>query len=677
MDNTALRRLRVSTKIIIPIIIILTVANFVTNYITSYQMNNLAKHNANSSLNMLTDSIFITLRNAMNTGDPTIIKEAEQDSRENINGLKKLIVAKSKETIELYSPDTAFTTDEDILRSFKTKESQVLDIQENGMHSLRVLRPMIATNECLMCHANQNEGDVVGVIDLTFSLDEADELISSTLMIIISVSVSFIFLTIGAVWFVATKATKPLKHLQEELKEFFAFLSHEKDTIKPFKVQTLDEIGEMVITLNENIEKTIQGMNQDAQAIKQSAEICESASIGHLNVKIQTQANNPEINNLTAIVNNLLSSLNYNLSRILNSLESYSKDSYEIRINSKGRTTGEMKQLFDQVDLLGSTLTRLSTQNLKNGLALQQTSKVFSKNVQQLNVSSQDQAESLKQTSEALGEVTRNIQNTTQNSKEMATYASDVTNSSKEGERLAKNTSDAMAIINEKVNAINEAISVIDQIAFQTNILSLNAAVEAATAGEAGKGFAVVAGEVRNLASRSAEAAKEIKNLVESAATQADSGRNIANDMINGYEKLNENISKTTQLIESVAHDSAVQKEKIEQINETISKIDNATQENAKVACETDIVAQQASDIAQTIVEDAGGKKFDGKNDIKIRKKVIDPNYKGPERRKIEKNMKGSNSTMECDSDSRTRVDEKLNKTTNTKTKSQDEWDSF
>ncbi len=79
--------------------------------------------------------------------------------------------------------------------------------------------------------------------------------------------------------------------------------------------------------------------------------------------------------------------------------------------------------------------------------------------------------------------------------------------------------------INEQVNSINEAITVIDQIAFQTNILSLNAAVEAATAGEAGKGFAVVAQEVRNLAARSAEAAKEIKELVETATTKANSGK--------------------------------------------------------------------------------------------------------------------------------------------------------
>ena len=643
MDKKSLSKLRVSTKIIIPIIIILAVANFVTNYITSSQMNHMAKQNANDSLNMLTDSIFITLRNAMNTGDPAIIKQAEDDSRKNINGLESLIVAKSKGTIELYSPGTAFTSDKDILESFKTKQTQVLDIKENGTHSLRVLRPMIATNDCIMCHANQAVGDVVGVIDLKFSLDRADEMINSTLMVIISVSVGFILLIIIAIWLITRKATKPLGNLQKELKEFFSFLSHEKETIKPFKVQTLDEIGEMVVMLNENIEKTIQGMNQDAEAIKQSSQICEQAAIGNLNVEIKTHASNPEINNLANIVNNLLASLNYNFQRIAKSLDAYSKDSYEVRINSKGKTTGEIKKLFDQVDYLGSTLTRLSTQNLKNGLALQQTSQVFAKNVQQLNVSSQNQAQSLNETSESLSDVTKNIQNTTQNSKEMAMYANDVTKSSTEGETLAKNTAEAMDIINEKVNAINESITVIDQIAFQTNILSLNAAVEAATAGEAGKGFAVVAGEVRNLASRSAEAAKEIKDLVESATDQASSGRDIANNMIDGYTKLNSNISKTTQLIESVANDSSIQKEKIEQINETILKLDKVTQENAQIASETNIVAQQASDIAEAIVVDAGGKKFDGKDDIKIRKKVIDPDYKGDEKRRIEKNMKDEN----------------------------------
>src|SRR5690606_17581489 len=112
--------------------------------------------------------------------------------------------------------------------------------------------------------------------------------------------------------------------------------------------------------------------------------------------------------------------------------------------------------------------------------------------------------------------------------------ASNVTYSASLGEKLANQTTTAMEEINTQVNLVNEAIGVIDNIAFQTNILSLNAAVEAATAGEAGKGFAVVAQEVRNLATRSAEAAKEIKEIVERATVKANEGKSIATNMIEG-----------------------------------------------------------------------------------------------------------------------------------------------
>ena len=637
-----LNKLRVSTKIIIPIILILAIANIVTNYITANQMNKLSKSNVQESLSMLTDSIFLTLRNAMNTGDPVVIKKAENDSRDNIKGLTSLTVSKSKETIEMYSPNTEFTNDKDILKAFDTKKEQVREINENGEHNLRVLRPMIATKDCLSCHANQNEGDVIGVIDLTFSLNNSDKMIYETISFILVISLLFIALTLAVVWFVSTKATQPLKDLQLELKEFFAFLANERDSIDLFKVHSQDEVGEMIMSINENIKKTMEGLNKDAALIKEVSSVCQNAALGNLNVKIDSKANNPEINNLTVIVNELLSSLNYNINRVLNSLDHYSKDEYSKRINSKGKTTGEIKQLFEQVDFLGSTLTRLSGQNLKNGKALQQTSEVFSKNVKQLANSSIDQAKFVNETAESLNEVTSNLQNTTKNSQQMATFANKVTQSSDEGLQLATQTAQSMDNINEKVNAINEAITVIDQIAFQTNILSLNAAVEAATAGEAGKGFAVVAQEVRNLASRSAEAANEIKCLVENATSQAQVGKDTADKMINGYKTLNENITATTSLIDSVSKEANIQQTKILEINNAISQIDKATQESAKVAEETNIVAQQASDISQKIVQDACGKEFEGKHDIKIRKKIIDPNYSGVERRKIEKNLKNS-----------------------------------
>ena len=102
-------------------------------------------------------------------------------------------------------------------------------------------------------------------------------------------------------------------------------------------------------------------------------------------------------------------------------------------------------------------------------------------------------------------------------------------------ELIASKTVVSIEEINNQVNAVNEAISIIDQIAFQTNILSLNAAIEAATAGEAGRGFAVVA--------------QKIKKIVETSKNKADEGKNIANDMISGYIKLNSDIQKSMQLI--------------------------------------------------------------------------------------------------------------------------------
>ena len=316
------------------------------------------------------------------------------------------------------------------------------------------------------------------------------------------------------------------------------------------------------------------------------------------------------INELFHIVS---TKVNGNLNHMSDALSSFQSLDFTHRIS------GDIGETAKGLNNLANAINEILVENKSNGLTLQNSSNTLFNNVETLSKASNESATSLEETAAALEEVTSNIANNTQTVVKMASYGNNVKGSVKEGQALATQTTHSMDEINTEVNAINEAISVIDQISFQTNILSLNAAVEAATAGEAGKGFAVVAQEVRNLASRSAEAANEIKALVENATQKANEGKNISDKMIEGYNQLNEGISKTLELISNVEMASKEQSRGIEQINDTVSRLDQQTQQNASIANSTKGIALQTQTISQLIVDNANEKEFIGKNEVKAK----------------------------------------------------------
>jgi methyl-accepting chemotaxis protein len=258
-------------------------------------------------------------------------------------------------------------------------------------------------------------------------------------------------------------------------------------------------------------------------------------------------------------------------------------------------------------------INKMLLENREDGLNLNQSASTLFNNVDILNKSSKEQVVSLEQINELLNDITNTIQTNLDNVTKMSNFANDVRVSVNDGQKLATTTNEAMDDINEQINSISDAVSIIDKIAFQTNILSLNAAVEAATAGEAGKGFAVVAGEVRNLASRSAEAAKDIQSLVEAANLKADDGKLIANNMANGYKNLNDNIQNTLSLIQNIQDSSTTQKNDISEINSAISNLHDKTENTLKVADDTKNIAINTLDISTKIVNHTNEKEFIGK----------------------------------------------------------------
>ena len=373
----------------------------------------------------------------------------------------------------------------------------------------------------------------------------------------------------------------------------------------------------MAKVINENIKRTQDLINQDSALIDDVKRVVDIVKSGHLDTKIEKSTQNIGLEELKNSFNEMLEVTRENvcsdINKVIALLEDFS------RLNFRARLENDNGKIANGINNLASIINDMLKENKSNGMTLEQSSKELLEDVDRLNLSSNEAAASLEETAAALEEITSNIRNNTENIAKMAKYSNEIIKASASGEALANETTNAMDEINSKVNMVNDAISVIDQIAFQTNILSLNAAVEAATAGEAGKGFAVVAQEVRNLATRSAEAAKEIKNIVEEATIKANEGKTIATNMIDGYKGLNESISKTINLISDIEMSSKEQLSGIEQINDAVNELDRQTQQNAMIATEANDIAMNLDEVAKLIVEDANKKEFNGKTSVQAK----------------------------------------------------------
>ncbi|WP_419765206.1 MAG: methyl-accepting chemotaxis protein [Arcobacter sp.] len=406
------------------------------------------------------------------------------------------------------------------------------------------------------------------------------------------------------------RITGGIDRFKKYMDEIMNFAFMRVNRIEKAKYMKNDEIGMILRELNEYVDKFDAMRKEDMKVLGETVLTLDKMSKGHYKCRIHADSTNFMIKALRDTLNKTLDITEVNIKDLMNNIEQYSKEDYTSKVSIDNNLDGEMLAIMSGVNKLGESLSHNAKANLSNGQTLEDNSYKLTVSMDNLANKANEQAASLEETAAAVEEITSITRNNADNALKMATLGQTVRTSVITGQDLATKTASSMDDINEEVTAINESINIIDQIAFQTNILSLNAAVEAATAGEAGKGFAVVAQEVRNLATRSAEAANEIKELVENANSKAMGGKKISDEMIKGYEELNTHISKTINIIEDVSSASKEQMTGIEQINDAVSMLDKVTQENASEANQVKSIATDVSSMANRLVNDAKNKKF-------------------------------------------------------------------
>ena len=448
-------------------------------------------------------------------------------------------------------------------------------------------------------------------------LDSATTIIYSSLTIILFIAIITI---LSLIIIIKKVVTKPLEEFEEGLSSFFKYINKEQSDIKILENNCNDEIGNMTRVVNDNISKTKALIDQDDELIEEAKIVMGRVANGWYSQTISKETNNQSLNNFKDSVNHMIKATKTSFLKINERLNEYANYNYMTELNMPNiEKGGVFDLLIRDINVLKTSITQMLIENKSNGLTLGESSQLLLKNVNILNTNSTQSATALEQTAAALEEITSNISSNTNNIIKMSVFAESLAKSSNEGKELASQTTQAMNEIDQEVNAINDAISVIDQISFQTNILSLNAAVEAATAGESGKGFAVVAQEVRNLASRSADAANEIKAIVQKATDKANYGKSISVTMINGYEELNKNVTETRNLISDIENASKEQLQGIEQINDAVAELDQQTQQNASIASATYDIAVQTDTIAKLVVSNVNEKEFIGKDTVKTK----------------------------------------------------------
>ena len=354
----------------------------------------------------------------------------------------------------------------------------------------------------------------------------------------------------------------------------------------------------IITTDNERIGTVVEWEDRTAEVAieKEIAQLVGAASKGDLNARVAEQGKDGFFLRLAQGLNSLVKVVDDAVTDTGNMLDAMATGDLSKRIEKEYQ--GSFEKLKTDANATADKLTEVINRINTSATLVASGAEEISQGNADLSQRTEEQASSLEETASSMEEMTSTVRQNADNAKVANDLAEETCDKAIQGGEVVNKAVTSMSAINESSKKIADIIGVIDEIAFQTNLLALNAAVEAARAGEQGRGFAVVAGEVRNLAQRSAGAAKEIKELIRDSVGKVADGSALVNESGVTLQEIVVSVKRVTQMIADITQASEEQSAGIEQVNKAVSQMDEMTQQNAALV-------EQASAAGESMAEQA------------------------------------------------------------------------
>ncbi|MGE8106427.1 methyl-accepting chemotaxis protein [Allorhizobium sp. NPDC080224] len=361
----------------------------------------------------------------------------------------------------------------------------------------------------------------------------------------------------GSIWFAVKGIAQPIQRITGSMN---GLAGGDADTAVPFAGRA-DEIGEMAAAVEIFRKNALENRRLEQETAAQRSQSEEQRRLTAEQERIRAEA---MAKATTGLADGLKQLAAGNLTFQLQ--QSFAEEFESLRADFNAA-----------VNQLRQTLTAVSqsTSSIDGG------SREVSQSAEDLSKRTEQQAASLEETAAALDQITTNVASSSKRAEEARTIAAQANVSARQSGSVVANAVDAMGRIEQSSSQISNIIGVIDEIAFQTNLLALNAGVEAARAGEAGKGFAVVAQEVRELAQRSAQAAKEIKELIRNSTIEVDKGVKLVSDTGEALKTIENYVITINEHMDAIATSAREQSVGLSEVNTAVNQMDQVTQQNA------------------------------------------------------------------------------------------------